>query len=109
MNLTVLVEKMSDKRFRATSTQPFVLESEGTSREQALERLRQLAVERFQSGEIVNLELPGIREDQPWRKFVGVWKDHPDLGEVRENIAEYRRQVDTQDDEHLADVHGKAS
>jgi hypothetical protein len=94
MNLTVLVERIDDNKYRAVTSQPVALETEGTSREEAIERLRELARERLSAAEIVELEIPDVPGSNPWTSFAGVWKDHPDFEEFLENIAEYRRKVD---------------
>ena len=97
MNATVLVEKIGVKKYRASTAQPVVLESVGNSRLQALTRLAELAKKRLAGGELVQIALPGPTESNPWKKFAGIWKDHPDFDAFRESIAEYRRLRDGTD------------
>jgi hypothetical protein len=92
MKTTVFVEKVGRKKYRAVTSQPVPLESEGASQEEAVERLRQLATDRLAQGKLLQMELPG--GSNPWQAFAGMWKDHPEFDAFLENIAEYRRDVD---------------
>ena len=94
MNATVFVEKVGKKKYRATTSQPIPLETEGTSQDQALERLYELAKKRLAAGQLVQMKLPGTPCINPWQAYAGIWKDHPDFDAFVENIAEYRRSVD---------------
>jgi hypothetical protein len=94
VKVTVLLERLDERKYRASTSQPILLEAEASSREEAVERLRELAKKRLESGELVEISLPEVREPNPWVEFAGVWKDHPDFDAFRENIAEYRRKVD---------------
>jgi hypothetical protein len=94
VNVTVFVEQIEPQRFRAETSQPVALSTEGSSPEEAIQRLRDLAQKRLAAGEIVRIEIPGLVESSPWTRFAGIWRDHPDIDEYGENIAEYRRRVD---------------
>jgi hypothetical protein len=91
MKATVLLEKIGPRKYRASTTQPVVLESEGTSRRQALDRLSELVRKRLAGAQLVQITLPGKLEANPWKAFAGIWKDHPDFNEFADNVAEYRR------------------
>jgi hypothetical protein len=97
MKATVFVEKVGKKKYRAVTSQPVPLETEGTSQAEAVERLRELATDRLARGELVQMDLPGDSKFNPWQAFAGVWKDHPDFDAFLENIAEHRRQMDPSD------------
>jgi predicted RNase H-like HicB family nuclease len=94
MNLTILVEQLDSDKFRAETSQPVSLTTEGSSREEAIQRLRELAERRLQGGELVRVEIKGNNQLSPWTRFAGVWKNHPEFDQYVENVAEYRRQVD---------------
>ena len=94
MIVNAFVEQLEEKRYRVSISQPVALSAEGGSREEAIEQLRQLAGKRMAAGEVVPIDLPGTQRQDPWLDAAGVWKDHPDMDEYLENIAEYRRQVD---------------
>jgi hypothetical protein len=87
---TVLVEKLSAKRYRASTSQPIPLESEGRSRDEAVTRLCALARKRLAAGEWQQVSLPGPPQSNPWIAYAGIWKDHPELDDFVKNIAEYR-------------------
>ncbi len=92
MDMTVLIEP-KDGGFKASTSQPVAMESEGGSREEALERLRALAITRLAGGELVSVSLPNGDSGHPWMKFAGVWKDHPDFDQFVRNVAEHRRDI----------------
>lgn len=91
MKATVFVEKVGKKKYRATTSQPVPLESEGASQDEALERLYELAKKRLASGQLLQMNVPDSPATNPWQAFAGIWKDHPEFDDFLENIAEYRR------------------
>jgi hypothetical protein len=93
MKANVLVEKLGKKKYRATTSQPIPLETEGTSQDDALERLYELAKKRLASGQLIQMNLPDGPATNPWQAYAGIWKDHPEFDAFLENIAEYRRGV----------------
>jgi hypothetical protein len=97
MNATVFVEKVGRKKYRATTSQPIPLETEGASQDEALERLYELAKKRLAAGQLFQMNLPGASATNPWQTFAGIWKDHPDFDAFIENIAEYRRSANRPD------------
>ncbi len=56
--MLVLLEK-TGTGYRASSGKPLEAETEGATREQALNNLRDLLVHRLEHAELVNLDLPG--------------------------------------------------
>jgi hypothetical protein len=94
MTVQAFVERLGANRYRVSITQPLALFAEGNSREEAVERLRQLAKQRLAAGELLLLELPGESQANPWVETAGVWRDHPDMDEYVQNIRAYREQVD---------------
>jgi len=87
----VLVEKLGKKKYRASSSQPIALESEGRSGDEAVRRLCALTRKRLAAGEWQQVSLPGPSEANPWVAYAGIWKDHPDFAEFLKNTTEYRR------------------
>lgn len=94
MTITAFVQKLAEKRFRAATSQPIALVAEGGTREEAMTRLGALAQEQLATGEVVQIQLANDAEANPWVKFAGIWKDHPELDDYRASIDEYRRSVD---------------
>jgi predicted RNase H-like HicB family nuclease len=99
MQVTVFVEQLDERTYRAETTQPITLVTEGRTRDEAIERLRVLAQQRLTDGEMVCLEIPEVAVPHPWVPFAGIWKDHPDLDAVLEHIAEARRRLDAAESE----------
>jgi predicted RNase H-like HicB family nuclease len=94
VDITVLLEPLDSRAFRATSLLPTRLVAEGATRDEALDRLRKLVQVHFGQGELVQIQVPLPGEPHPWKALAGTLKDHPDFDEFVENMAEYRRQVD---------------
>lgn len=99
MQLTVLVERIDDHTYRAETAQPILLTTEGRTRDEALERLLKLAQQRLAAGEMVHLELSDVSVSHPWLPYAGIWRDHPDVDALLDNIADYRRQLDEAESE----------
>jgi hypothetical protein len=91
MKTAVLVEKLGKNKYRASTTHPLALESEGRSRAEAVDRLCKLAKKRLTAGEWQQVSLPGPPESNPWIAYAGIWKDQPDFAEFLKSVAEYRR------------------
>ena len=79
MNLTVLIEQIGDDRYRAVITQPFQIESEGQTPDEAVTRVRELAVSRLNSGKLVQISIPDQDRSPPWARWAGLRKDNPDF------------------------------
>ena len=94
MEMTVLVERLAEHKYRASTGYPVAMESEGRSANEAIERLREQAVQRLKGTELVQVSIPGVRDTNPWLKYAGIWKDHPDFDGFLDNVAEYRTTVD---------------
>jgi hypothetical protein len=93
MQIPVLVEPISGNGFRARSGEPLALTAEGATRDEALEKLRDLVQSRLVPGaEIVSLFVPG--NQNPWVDMAGMFKDNPLFREVVEIMAEQRREAD---------------
>jgi len=97
MTLTVLVERVDDHTYRAETSQPVSLCAEGSTRDEAVRRLRELAVQRLSGGEVLEIRIPEVPGRDAWSTFAGIWKDHPDFDALLENIADCRREVDARE------------
>ena len=98
MEITVLVEPGEGNRYRASSLSLPGFVSEGASREEALDRLRQLISEQLAHAQIAKIEVTIPVKPHPGMAFAGTWKDRPDLAEFEQNIRDYRRQIDADPD-----------
>ena len=89
MQISVLVKPTSENRFRASSGDPLKLETEAPTREEALQKLRDLVQRRMKAGaQVVALEI-GTAE-HPLTPFAGVLKGDPLLESWKEALADYR-------------------
>ncbi|HEY3964082.1 MAG TPA: hypothetical protein VGM05_05960 [Planctomycetaceae bacterium] len=94
MNLTAVVERISEDRYRAVITQPLFIESEGHTPDEAVKLVQELATNRLALAQIIQIAIPEQRRSHPWARWAGVWKDNPDFERYLANIAEYRREAD---------------
>ncbi len=89
MEIAVLIEPVPGKGFGARGGEPFAIEAEGPTKEEALRRLRELIVTRIGEGaELVSLNVP--TGENPWVSFAGMFKDDPLFDDWQEAIAESR-------------------
>ncbi len=96
MKISVLVEPLNGKGFRATGGQPVPVTVEGATREEALSKLKSEVQARLKAGaELLELEIGP--EEYPFLKYAGMFKDDPMFDEWKQAIEEYRDQVDKDD------------
>lgn len=90
MQIPVLIERISGNGFRASGAVPFSFTVEGATREEIVQKLRQLIASRLKTGsELIQVDVP--EPDNPWLKMVGMWdKDDPLVQEWKEIMRESR-------------------
>jgi len=94
MQIPILIEPIADAGFRARSGEPLPLAAEGSTREEALAKLKQLLAAKLQNGSEVTALCLGP-EEHPLREFAGTWAaDDPMLAEWQLAVEEYRRKLD---------------
>jgi len=92
MKIPVLIEPISDQRYRATGGEPFVGSVEAETAEAALVKLKQRIDDRLSRGaRITTLDLPPAAN--PWLGGAGMFRDDPLFDDWQRAIAEYRRQA----------------
>jgi hypothetical protein len=97
MQIPVLLERVKGNGYRARGSEPFAVSAKGSTREEALAKLRAKIQTRLKNGtEIVGLEVG--QEPHPLAEFAGMFKDDPLFDDWQKAIAEYRRQVDNDPD-----------
>ncbi len=64
------------------------------TREDALQQMRLLLLERLAKTEIVTLEIQSTEIGHSWVPFAGMWADDPSFEEFQAEIQRYRREVD---------------
>jgi hypothetical protein len=88
MQITVLVEPTSGEMFRATTGEPLRLETEATTRDEAIRKLHDMLQRRMDTGaELVAVDVRS--GSHPLSAFAGMLKDDPLLDAWREARAEY--------------------
>ena len=93
MKIPVLVEPLKGNGYRARGTEPFALTARGSTREEALAKLRAKIQNPLKNGtELVALEI-GSQAD-PWMEFAGMFKDDPWINDWKQSIQEYRQKVE---------------
>jgi predicted RNase H-like HicB family nuclease len=98
MQITVLVEPLNGNGYRASSNTPVGLIAEGSTREQALDSLRELIKQRLANGaELTQVEV-GPPPEPAWKKFQSdLGMDDPLFKDWQAAVEEYRRQRDVED------------
>ncbi len=93
MEIAVLLERVAGNGYRATSGQPLAFTAEGETREEALKQLQAAVQSRLTAGaEITPLELNTAKRSLA--AGAGMFKDNPLFDEWQTAMAEYRRQVE---------------
>lgn len=96
MEIPVLIEPVAENGFRATDGQPFGLEAEGATADEALYRLQEKIAERLRAGaQVTSITVPA---ENPWLRLAGTLKDDPLLEEWKRAIAERRKEIDEDPD-----------
>ena|SRR5438105_726690 len=94
MSIHVLIERLANNGFRATSGEPLAVSVEAPTREEALAQLKKRLLARLKNGaELVPLDM--APEAHPWMEFAGMYDaDDPAVQEWENAMADYRRKID---------------
>ena len=92
MQIPILVEPVTNNGYRATCGSPLAMSAEGTTRDEAVDKLELLLRDRLSNGvEIVAAEVPARAVENAWVKYAGMFKDDPMFAEVLEIMKDNRR------------------
>ncbi|HEY1381344.1 MAG TPA: hypothetical protein VGF55_31375 [Gemmataceae bacterium] len=95
MDIPVLVDPLPGGRYLARCGEPINLSADGDSQDAAVLKLHDLLTQRLTSGSrLTVIQVPSVPPPSP----AGILKDNPLYDEWREAMAEYRRQVDADED-----------
>jgi len=94
MTYYVLVENGRQGHYTATVLGWPDCTAQGTTRQEALARVRQTLAARLTQAEIIPLEIEQSPPKHPWLKFAGMFRDDPLFDEVLAEIENYRRELD---------------
>ena len=93
MEIPIVVEPAGENAFRAVSGALWGLESQAPTRDEAIQKLRELIDRRLDAGaEVCELEIG--RRTHPLAQFAGILKVDPLLQPWKDAMAEYRRQTE---------------
>lgn len=98
MDIAVVVEKVAENGYQATSSVPTHMVAQGRTRQEALDRLCDQLRGRLSHAEVVTLSVPLRGEEHPWKAIAGSWRKSPDRADIERNLQEYRQQVDADPD-----------
>lgn len=96
LNYSVLIQQQSENSWTAIALGGLDCKVQASTREQALENLRQSIQQRFANAEIAQLEVQIPSAEHPWMKFAGMFKDDPYWNEFLDDMATYRRELDAE-------------
>jgi predicted RNase H-like HicB family nuclease len=99
MQYQVFVQNHSDAKFTASVLGIPGCTTEGTTREDAIAKAKQVLQERLANGELVTIDLDSPANGQdidPWIKHIGAFANDPTFDDFLAEVAAYRQQVDTQ-------------
>src|SRR5258708_120319 len=97
MKIPMIVERLEPRGYRAKVENPVAISADADSREESIQKLRDLLQKQFHQGTPV--QLIEINPMHPWAKFAGTWEeDDPVLKEWEEAVKEYREQIDNRPD-----------
>ncbi|CAN5841588.1 hypothetical protein BH23PLA1_BH23PLA1_30840 [soil metagenome] len=91
MNIPVLIEPVPGPGYRASGGPPFDLSAEGTTKDEALSRLREMIEQRIAAGAVLEFLEIGRPDSDPWARHAGMFQDDPLFDSWQEAIAEQRR------------------
>jgi hypothetical protein len=96
MQIPVLIEPVATSGFRARSGEPLPLTVEGVTREEALNKLKQLLESKLQNGsELVTLQIGSA--ENPWLRGAGIFANSPLFDEWKAIMEENRRKADEEE------------
>ena len=93
MDIPILVEPTSANQYRASTGEPLQLETEAPTRDEAIQKLRELIDHRVEAGAEV-IALPVGSSVHPLAPFAGMLRDDPLAEPWKQAMAEYRDQSD---------------
>src|SRR5271157_4938399 len=98
MGIPVLIESVSGNGYRTRGGEPLALSAEGTTRDEAIARLKSLIADRLAFGaELISLDVETM--GHPLAPVPGWSQGDPFLDEWQEGVETYRRGVENDPDQ----------
>lgn len=92
-NWNVLIEPVEDSQVMATVVELPKLQVTAGNRQLAIDEVKRLLSERLSDAEIVSVSVPSAKDENPWRKFAGVFKDDPDFEAIMRDMRNEREGI----------------
>lgn len=92
----VLIERGSDDKVIATVLSMPECRASGGTEEEALNNLRSGIEARFANAKIVSMKMELSKEENPWMKLAGKYKDDPQFDAMLKYIEADRRELDAE-------------
>ncbi|MDX1948801.1 MAG: hypothetical protein SFU86_25660 [Pirellulaceae bacterium] len=96
MQIAVAVSPTGLGSFRAESTSPFTVVAEGSTREEAVSKVRYELNRQLEQGKEVVMVEVCVGSENPWLRMAGRLKDDPLFDDWRAEVEAYRRQCDVE-------------
>jgi hypothetical protein len=96
MQIPVTIEPTELGGYRAVSAAPLAAVAEGSTREEAVSKVRDELNKQLERGKEVVMVEVGAKSENPWLKMAGRLKNDPLFDEWRAAVEEYRRQCDVE-------------
>lgn len=94
MTYNVLLENEEKNQYKATVLGWSDCTARGNTRQEALNQLRQVIINRLARVEIIPIDIDEPIKEHPWLKFDGVFKNNPLFDEVIDEIKAYRAELE---------------
>jgi predicted RNase H-like HicB family nuclease len=93
-NYSILIETPKTGGYKATAMGLPNCHAKGSTRDLALQNIRQLLIARLEQSEIVTLKINSPQPEHPWMQFAGMFQNDPQLEEVLADIQAYRQETE---------------
>jgi predicted RNase H-like HicB family nuclease len=92
-NYAILIETPKSGGYIATAVGFPNCQAKGKTRELALQKIRQLLIERLSQSEIVTLKIEAPPSAHPWMQFAGMFQNDPQFEDLLGDIQTYRQEI----------------
>ncbi len=100
MTFQIFVQHRPDQAYVASVIGIPDCVAEGSTREEAVAKAKEVLSQLLTQGEVVSVEMDNVahtQADNPWLKISGKYKDDPSWDEFQAYIQEYRRELDEEE------------
>jgi predicted RNase H-like HicB family nuclease len=95
-NYSILIETPKSGGYRAIALGLPNCRAKGSTREIALQNIRELLTTRLNQSEIVTLKIDSPHTEHPWTQFAGMFQNDPQFDEMLADIQAYRQEIEAE-------------